>query len=201
MNKIIDRKLVEKGMSYDAYRQLSNELLKQGKVTGIQQSDELAQYARLHVHRMQRIDNSLKLLPETVRIIQEIASPQVWMVLTESWCGDAAQIVPIINAFTKVTDKIDFRLMMRDDNPELMDLYLTHGKSRSIPKLIAVKFETMEELFHWGPRPTALQELMNKWVADEWPFEEMKEELHLWYARDEGVSVQNEITELLAKSI
>ncbi len=198
MRNIINHKLVANGMSYSEYRRLSDNLVNEGKVTGVQQSDDLTQYARLHGHRMHRLDNSVKLLPETFSVLKKIELPQTWMVLTESWCGDAAQIVPILNAFTRHTDKIELKLFLRDQNLELMDLYLTHGKSRSIPKLIVANSFNMEELFNWGPRPAALQELMNNWVAEEQPFEEMKAQLHLWYAKDDTVSTQKEITELLA---
>ncbi|TDH22961.1 thioredoxin family protein [Segetibacter sp. 3557_3] len=201
MRNIIDPQLVANGMSYSEYRKLSDDLVNEGKVTGTQQSDELTQYARLHGHRMQRLDSSVKLLPETISVLKKIELPQTWMVLTESWCGDAAQIVPIINAFTRQTDKIELKLFLRDENLVLMDLYLTHGKSRSIPKLIVANSFNMEELFNWGPRPAALQELMNVWVAEEQPFEEMKGQLHLWYAKDDGVSTQKELTKLLAAQL
>ncbi len=188
-------------MPYVGYCEIVNDLLKAGKVTGQNQSEDLTQYAKLNFHRMKRINKTIVILPEIKELVIKINTPQKWMVLTESWCGDAAQIVPILNAFSEINKNIDLQLLLRDENIELMDLYLTHGKSRSIPKVIVAEADTMKELFHWGPRPAVLQEMMNTWVKDEWPFEEMKEELHLWYAKDQGISTQKEIAELLAPHV
>ena len=59
-----------------------------------------------------------------------------WLVLTEAWCGDAAQSLPIINKMAEVSDNITLRLILRDENLDVMDQFLQNGRSRSIPKLI-----------------------------------------------------------------
>ncbi len=46
---------------------------------------------------------------------------------------------------------LDLRIIFRDDNPELMNRYLTNG-SKSIPKLIAFD-KANSELFTWGRDP------------------------------------------------
>jgi len=80
-----------------------------------------------------------------------IEAPQLWMVLTEPWCGDSAFLLPVIAEAAQLTDDVTLRILLRDDNLDVMDQYLTDG-SRSIPKMAAFS-DDGEELFTWGPRP------------------------------------------------
>src|SRR5690606_18563271 len=89
--------------------------------------------------------------------IAKINTPQTWLVLTEAWCGDAAQSIPFMVKAASHSPLVDIRFILRDEHPRVMDGYLTHG-GRSIPKLIALQNENLEELFTWGPRPQVLQQ-------------------------------------------
>jgi hypothetical protein len=201
MKNIIDRKHLEKALSYEDYRDHIDELLAQGKVTGPQQSESLAEYTKLNVARMKRIDKTIAVLPEVERVIKSIEKPQTWIVITEGWCGDAAQIVPVFNALAKLNDKINLQLVLRDDNLELMDQYLTNSTSRSIPKLIVTEADTLQELFNWGARPKALQNEVDKMKANNVSFDEIKEMLHGWYAKDKTFTTQKELAELFEKTM
>ncbi len=83
-------------------------------------------------------------------------SPQLWMVLTEPWCGDSAFLLPIIAEAAAQSEQVTLRILPRDENLDIMDQYLTGG-GRSIPKLVAFS-EEGEEQFTWGPRPEAARE-------------------------------------------
>ena len=50
-------------------------------------------------------------------------------------CGDAAHVLPVLNKFAENDTTITLSILLRDDNEELMDRFLTNG-TRSIPKLI-----------------------------------------------------------------
>jgi hypothetical protein len=122
------------------------------------------------------------------------ATPQVWWVFSEAWCGDGAQNIPVLQKIAEASDgKIELRLLLRDENQDLMSRYLTNG-SRAIPKLVSIA-DTGEELFTWGPRPLPAQQLMAEWrrVPNNRSFEDIEKELHLWYARDKGISLQKEM--------
>jgi hypothetical protein len=201
MKNIIDRKHLEKALSYEDYRDHIDELLAQGKVTGPQQSESLVEYTKLNVARMKRIDKTIAVLPEVEQVIKSIEKPQTWIVITEGWCGDAAQIVPVFNALAKLNDKINLQLVLRDDNLELMDQYLTNSTSRSIPKLIVTEADTLQELFNWGARPKALQNEVDKMKANNVSFDEIKEMLHGWYAKDKTFTTQKELAELFEKTM
>lgn len=198
--KKIDRKYIDSAMDYPSYRKLIDNLLLEGKVTGPQQSEALAAYTKLNVQRMQRIDKTVQLLPELTTALQAIDRPQTWLVITEGWCGDASQIVPVLHALAEQNPSIQLKLVLRDENIDLMDQYLTDGTSRSIPKLVVLDTETLEEKFNWGPRPTVLQELYKKMRAEGMDYGAISQELHAWYAKDKTQSTQRELLKLLIES-
>jgi hypothetical protein len=88
--------------------------------------------------------------------IDRLDEPQLWMVLTEPWCGDSAFLLPVIAEAAALSDEVTLRILLRDENLDVMDQYLTDG-SRSIPKLVAFA-EDGTERFVWGPRPEGARE-------------------------------------------
>lgn len=187
---------VSTALSYDSYERLIGDLLAEGRTTGPDQSEAFIHYTQLNQQRMHRLDRTTLLLPSVQTMIRAIAVPQTWLVLTEAWCGDAAQSIPVMNALAVLNPVISLRLLLRDEHPELMDRYLTGGVARSIPKLIGLDTGTMEELFTWGPRPTMLQELFYKWRAEGIEYHLIKEELQRWYNKDRTISIQEELSAL-----
>ncbi|RYY52351.1 MAG: thioredoxin family protein, partial [Chitinophagaceae bacterium] len=145
MNNILDRKHLQHGMSYQCYRKLIGQLLLLGKATGPNQSEKLLEFTRTNVATMQGLDKTIRITADAERLTRSIRRPQTWIVITEGWCRDAAHIVPVLHALSSLNFNIELSLVLRDDNPELMDQYLTNGTSRSIPKLVAVNSHTMEE--------------------------------------------------------
>ena len=116
------------------------------------------------------------------------------LILAEDWCGDAANTVPVLAKLGAEVENVDVRIIKRDENPEVMDQYLTNG-ARSIPIAILLDSE-WNELGHWGPRPRELQQ----WVMDNKdmiPKEERYPHVRRWYAKDKGESTLRELLELL----
>ncbi|HEV9037530.1 MAG TPA: thioredoxin family protein [Puia sp.] len=191
---------IEKSLTYSAYERLIADLLGQGRTTGPDQSEAFIHYTLLNQQRMHRLDKTTPLLPSVETAIKSITVGQTWLVLTEAWCGDAAQSIPVMNAMAILNPVISLRLVLRDDNPDLMDRHLTNGVARSIPKLIGLDTATMEELFTWGPRPAALQERFYKMKADGVEYHQAKEELQRWYNKDRTISIQEELAALASGS-
>lgn len=186
------------GLDYSAYRALVNQQLLAGPITQPGKSEDLSTYTRLNVQRMNRLDKTVQLQPNVLAKLAGLARPQTWVVLTEGWCGDAAQNVPVIAKIAATTPKLELLLLRRDAHPALMDQYLTNG-GRAIPKLIALDTQTGVELGTWGPRPAAMQQLVLDWKADPRgrSYAELAEELHAAYAKDRTRSVQEELTQRL----
>ncbi|MFD2922762.1 thioredoxin family protein [Halobacillus naozhouensis] len=102
------------------------------------------------------------------------------IVITEDWCGDAMLNVPIYLRIAEAGG-IETRFLKRDENLELMDQYLTNGKSRSIPKIIVIN-KNGGEIFNWGPRAPKLQAFIDKSLAslppnDAGDFKEKQQEM------------------------
>ncbi|OEJ99635.1 thioredoxin family protein [Roseivirga misakiensis] len=196
MSHLITNQLLDSAWTYDAYREFLDNLLLEGKTTGSNQSEGMINYAQLNQKRMRKWDKIGKLSPELTDYLSKIDRPMTWLVITEGWCGDAAQNLPFFNKMAQVNPNINLRFILRDENLELMDQFLTNG-GRSIPKLIALD-ESLSVLGSWGPRPEPMQKafLENK-VSQERSGKEFTEFLHLWYAKDRGRTLQNEFLAIL----
>jgi hypothetical protein len=197
MKKIIEKSL-KTAISYSGYRSLVNNLLSEGKSTGPEQSDDLTNYSMLNDRRMKRLDKTIKISEETIQEFQKVKQPQTWLVLTEGWCGDAAQSLPILNKIASDTANIDLKIVLRDENLDLMDLFLTNG-GRSIPKLIALDKDN-NVLDFWGPRPTIATKMVADYKEKNGALDpQFKQDLQVWYNKDKGKSVQEDFVNLVAK--
>lgn len=195
--KAIYQKAHTNSLAYNDYLTLIDEKIAHKASTGHEQNQMLTDFTKLNRARMKRLDKTQQILPELEIITKEITEKQVWLVLTESWCGDAAQNVPVLEKLAEMNPLIDLRLVLRDDNDELMQKYLTNG-GKSIPKLIAVSADLEKELFTWGPRPAAAQVEVKRLLDENDGFnEKVKEGIQIWYNHDKGISMQHELMELL----
>ena len=195
MKKIIQNSL-EKAFSYQEYRELVSNLLAQGKSTGPNQSDDLLNYSKLNDRRMKRLDKTVKLTKETLAKIKDVKEPQTWLVLTEGWCGDAAQNLPVINKIAEENPNINLKLVLRDENLELMDEFLTNG-GRSIPKLIALNQEN-EVINTWGPRPTTATKMVVDYKEKHGSLDaDFKTDLQVWYNKNKGENTQEDLVSML----
>ena len=183
--------------SYAAYRQLLDELMTEGKTTGETQSAELTAYARLNLQRMERLDKKAALLPEMTAALADLTQHYEWVILTEGWCGDAAQIVPVLEKIAQASQgRLRTHYLLRDQNLDLMDRYLTNG-GRSIPKLLILHADTLTEVANWGPRPAEAQDLFLEMKATGATHEEFAEKLHGWYAKNKTHATQQELLTLV----
>lgn len=163
-----------------------------------QTDDQYAHYTKLNFHRMKRWNKTFE--PNASLIEKVKAMPaQTWWVITEAWCGDSAQNLPAIAKIAELAH-IPFHIVLRDQNLPIIDQYLTNG-TRSIPVLVSLN-ENSEQLFRWGPRPAAAHDIMMAWKSNPGnkTFEDIELELHQWYTRDNGQSLQHEFT-VLANSV
>ncbi|GAC1367236.1 MAG: thioredoxin family protein [Hymenobacter sp.] len=188
---------VAAGLSYAAYRQLIDQLLAEDKTTGPTQSDELLAYAQLNQQRMARLDKTVQVQPALRDAVQGLTQRYLWVVITEGWCGDAAQVVPVLEAVARASEgRIDTRYLLRDENLPVIDRYHTHG-SRSIPKLIVLRADTLTEVATWGPRPAAAHELVLRLKGEGMVLKEFATHLHTWYAHDKTQTTQQELLALV----
>jgi hypothetical protein len=121
------------------------------------------------------------------------------IVLTETWCGDSLAIVPVLLMLLEGIDNVEVRFLLRDENPDLMDLYLTNG-SRSIPKIIFLD-KDYHPLGHWGPRPKVVQEIFETHRADinagKIEKTEVIKKIRIFYSKDRGRVIAGELSGMM----
>jgi hypothetical protein len=154
------------------------------------------QYLPLNWQRSSRILKQFQVNFGILEVIEKIENPVRWLLISEHWCGDASQIVPVLSKIAEASNgKIELRMVYRDQHLPLIDAHLTNG-GRSIPKLIQLN-EQMEFEKEWGPRPVAAQEMVIRLKSDPETAPRYSEELHKWYAMDKQQSIVSEIIAFL----
>ena len=187
---------IEKSMTFAEYIALIEELLAQGKTTGPNQSEAMFNYGKMNRQRMKRLDKTVELTALMKEKARSVGQKWTWLIITEGWCGDAAQNIPIIEKIAAENNNIETRYVLRDENLELMDSYLTNN-ARSIPKLICLDAETLEEIGTWGPRPQAAMDYFYEMRASGMEKLQMMENLQRWYLQDKEHSLQIEFETLI----
>ncbi len=192
------KEFLAKSMTFAEYIKLIDDLLLEGKTTGGIQSEAMFDYGRLNRQRMHRLEKTVSLGVELSEIVRSVQRPTIWLTLTEGWCGDAAQNIPVIEKIASESNNIETRYLLRDENLELMDAYLTNN-ARSIPKLIVLDTQTFEVLGIWGARPAAAQDAYLKWKDQRLEKPAIMEKMQRWYNDDKTLSLQSEFAELVKK--
>lgn len=195
-----DKKRIIDGMSFQTYYNLTDQLVAEGKTTGPKQTEDLAHYTKLNLSRMKRLAKTASLSDALIEKINQVKRKTYFLVISEAWCGDAAQNVPLIAKATEFSSNIELKIILRDENLDIMDAFLTNG-GRSIPKVIAIDAESLEVIGKWGPRPQAAQKLMLELKAKNAPYAEISERLQRWYIEDKTNSFQADFLELIESTI
>ena len=190
---------IEKSMTFAEYIKLIDDLLLDGKTTGGIQSDAMFNYGKLNRQRMHRLEKTVKLNDSLVEKAKKIERKMIWLIVTEGWCGDAAQNLPTIEKIAAENpENIETRYVLRDENLELMDSFLTDN-ARSIPKLIALNAKTLETIGTWGPRPKAAMDYYHELKNQGLEKPQIMENLQRWYLQDKEKSLQSEFEVLLSE--
>jgi hypothetical protein len=193
---MIDKNTFDKGLTYNQYFELTEQLVNDGRTTGSDQSEAMVEYTKLNLHRMNRLNKTISISEELAQKLSNMTCPVRWALLTEAWCGDAAQNVPILAKMAELAPSIELRLLLRDEHLDIMDSFLTNG-GRAIPKLIIMDAD-MNVIGTWGPRPKEVQDMVmeNKRTGG-MPYSEFAKVVQKWYAQDKGTFLQKEMQEVL----
>ena len=190
------REYLERSMTFADYISLVDRLLAEGKTTGPIQNEAKVDFTKLNRYRIDRLEKTIVLGDAIKAAAQGLTRKMTWLIITEGWCGDAAQNVPAIEKIAAASDNITTRYILRDENLELMDRYLTDG-ARSIPKLIAIDDESGDVLGTWGSRPLAAQLAFEDMKARGIDKDTILEQMQRWYNSDRSVAVQKEFEDLI----
>ena len=172
----------------------------QTSTTGFNNSPAMLDYTADNLGRMYRLNDTTQLIPEMQAFLAKMTKPTTFLTITEGWCGDASQVVPVFEKIAVTQPLITHRIMFRDEHLDIMDAFLTDD-GRSIPKLIVLD-EEGQVLTSWGPRPQALQDIVQEIKADmaamtkeerKTYIESVKSTVHSWYDKDKTVGTQREL--------
>lgn len=196
MENIIQNSL-KTAKTYSEYKEMILQLIKEGKSTGGDQNESLSNYTKLNNQRMKRLDKQTKLSENALTKAQKVQKDFTWLVLTESWCGDAAQTLPVINKFAEANEKIDLKVVLRDENEDLMNRFLTNG-SKSIPKLIVLDNTSNKVVGSWGPRSEMASKMVSDYKEKNGKIDDQfKIDLQNWYNEDKGSHIEKELVDLI----
>lgn len=201
MNKIalID-KIRKNGISFEQFnKQADAYVLNADESMMDDEEKKLLDFTKLNQRRTYRILKTYKVSEKIMEAVSKINEPQLWMVLTEDWCGDSAQNLPNLYKISQLNDNIELMILYRDDNLDIMDMYLTNG-GRAIPVIVGFD-NNGNQLFQWGPRPEEAKKLVSQWKAEGNSKEQFLEKLHLWYGRNKGKAFEEDILKLLNHSV
>jgi len=200
LNEGLLNKIKSVGLSYQEYYNLTKKEIETADPNKFT-DDEKKRHEdkKLNLHRMTRIEKHYSISEELKNLILQVDKPQTWMIISETWCGDSAQNIPFISKMAETNSNINIKIILRDSNPDIMDLYLTNG-TRSIPILVAFD-ESGKELLRWGPRPQEAKQLVNDLIAQGVEKSIRAEKLHLWYGRNRGRSLEIEMLNAIRNAL
>jgi thiol-disulfide isomerase/thioredoxin len=188
---------VDNSISYADYFRLMQKLVQNKFTTGRDISEANINYTMLNEKRMGRWNKKLEISEAYKAKIIVFNSEIIWLVITESWCGDAAHLLPVMNKVAELNPNINLRIVLRDNNEGLMNQFLTNG-SKSIPKLIMMDADSLKVINSYGPRPSTATAMAENYKKEHGQLtSEFKEDLQRWYNKDKGKTTIDDLIKLL----
>ncbi|HLP49609.1 MAG TPA: thioredoxin family protein [Chitinophagales bacterium] len=189
-------------LSFEEYLQLTDDILEQRvERAGIYLNDSTFRYTRSNLERMKKVLDTIALNQKLYNLLSDLEEEWIWLVISEPWCGDASWGVPALCMIASASDKIDFRILLRDTHPDIIQAYQTAGTD-SIPKLVCLRKDDLSLVGTWGPRPAELHEMVLKFKDDPaFDYRESVRRLHAWFEADMTKSTQDELTVLIKRWI
>jgi thioredoxin-like negative regulator of GroEL len=109
---------------------------------------DLLEASEAHLAKQELNVDAFKALEKPVRVV----------VLSEDWCGDCTDNVPVLNRIAQDSGKLDFRVVSRDEHLDIQNQYLKYGKFQSIPTILFLD-DAGNVFGHFIERPESVTEL------------------------------------------
>lgn len=182
-------------INYSRYMADFEAAVAERRTSGSNQTEAMIAYTKLNLTRMRRLNKTVVPGAELVKRVGDMPFKMTWLVLTEYWCGDAAQNIPFIAKTAEAAGNAELKLLFRDENLRYTERYLTNG-TRSIPKLVVYRNDTGEPVAVWGPRPKAVQQMVIDYknaVDNKPPFDVFAGQIHAWYTSNKNRDLESEL--------
>lgn len=182
----------DKAVSYETYKRDTEERISD---PANEQEAEMKEYYELGLQRMYRMEKVYKPSEENLEILKSKNFYGKILIISEAWCGDASQAIPVLDAFFK--EKNEMKIFYRDRDTKLINQFLTDG-NQAIPKVLLLN-EDFSVKNIWGPRPKFGHDLLKKFKENEetYPREEFYNDLQVYYSKNRGKDTLEEILNLL----
>lgn len=188
---------LKKSITYEQYRDEIAHFVDDKSTSGDEQTEALIHYTLLNDRRMKRWDKTIKVPDYAKQKLATFKGDVTWLVLTESWCGDAAHVIPLLHKVAELSEGIALKLVYKDESVGLMTEFLTNG-GQSIPKLIMIDNTTGDVLNTYGPRPSKATQLALDYKNNYGTLTpEFKEDLQRWYNLDKGQTIIEDLLNVL----
>ena len=166
----IIRESMLKAISYETYRNLIDKYEAEGKSSGVEQTEELIHYTALNQKRYKRLDKTIEIAEDKAAFFKNYPNSICLLVITETWCGDAAQILPVVHKIAELNPKITMKIVFRDENV----------------------------LARWGSRPSVATQMVAEEKAKNGKLTpEFKEDLQRWYNQDKGATIVDDFIAIM----
>jgi hypothetical protein len=156
--------------------------------------DRLADHLALHQLHYKKFE-----VDASMRVQLNKSLPVKVLVITEPWCGDSLALLPVVYKMCEQVPDCDIRIVLRDQHPELMDKFVTHG-ARAIPIFLFMNSD-YELQFQWGPRPKTAKKIFadHKALIDSGNMtkSEVIKMIRAFYAKDRGRETAKELLAVL----
>ena len=197
MTSFITTSLLDQTLSWADYYATVKKYIESDDRPELYNNEKMLRYTTDNLRRMDHVLGTISIESKLYNLLTAIRTDLIWVVLTEPWCGDVSQVIPALYTIASCSEHIRFRVLQSDSHPDVLSAYLTNG-SRSIPKLICLKADTLEELGTWGPRPAELQKIVLANKDDtSLSFGAKVRMVHEWYEADKTLSIQDEFIDLV----
>ncbi len=196
MQSTITPDVLKAAMSFDEYLQFTRDILSKSMDGGeMYKNESTFRYTQSNLDRMNKVLEFMVVQQKLYNLLSDLKEQWWWVLITEPWCGDAAWSTPALYMIASCSDKIDFRILLRDSHPEVIRQYHTNGGG-AIPKLVCLRAGDLAEIGTWGPRPQVLQEQVVRFKeAADFDFKESVRKVHQWYEEDKSNTLQEEMIE------
>jgi len=199
MNDFFADRRPHEGLTYDAYRQAWEEQKDRSPGPAMDKEErKMLHYLKYNWRRQAEVHRAYEPSDDLKQAMKAIDEPQIWMVITEPWCGDSAFLLPVVAEAAEASDQVTLRILHRDENLDIMDQYLTDG-SRSIPKLVVFDADG-EEVFQWGPRPSEAADRYAEIREQDLPKEQQIQQLIEYYEDGGWQEVDEELAAAVSAS-
>lgn len=155
-------------------------------------------YSKYNLERQERVEELWSASDAFIEAVLSAPGPADWLFITDDWCVDSAYSLPLVLWGTQQRDDISLRILLKDEHPDIMELFLTNGK-RSIPKFVGLDTQGHVQ-FTWGPQPDLIRDIRQRLMVEGAEGRIVSSTTVDWYADEGWLEVERELTAVLKEA-